>query len=1044
MNGDHRSLFPGRGASVRFAGLAGLSHAVDMWRLGYGCPGRAPRTGALRLLALLALLMLTARPSNGRAEVSAPRSAERGTLHLWKFDENQPDRAVDAVSGRAAVFNGECRRTEGRFGKGVHLDGETGWIGLGFETNLLFGPTNSFTAEAWVKVFREGQTQRILSSSPHYEMEVRGESGAVSFNLMALGGAAPSVRCTGATDITDGKWHHVVTVRDTARQRLVLLIDGRVDAEEPDATYGRQVCIGAQVAAGGGPVTSEKLAGVLDEIRISKGVRLPQPEVRGAVAGGAEEHVLENDHVRVVFRTQGGRVTLGSLVDRLSGIDFIETRLSAAAVPNLWQISARTGAGAVILDEEQVPVTVHAEEMPDGRRLRFLWNDLAVDGLAEPAKVVMSVELANADPGPRWFIEVGSAGRELGVWTVRFPRVANIRKLAQDGTREYVAIPGGNGGGAGEGQLYRDPFRTLDPRVRTYPCYHQSMQFNAYYGPTGGLYLAALDGASHLKGFLVRPADDPVPAMSFEVLHYPADAGVPGTGFRQPYPVVIRPFTGDWYDAARIYRQWALRQTWCRLGPLTQRQDISPWIRGGAYWVLFPFELEKDQRQHLRKLARTMPIDLVQQMARHIDVERSLAAVRAARDYFGFPMILWCSSWFEGGGDTSPPRYIPCNNVDTFLEALHAELPDVTFSAHIQPKRFSTQVLEYDDDVLASLERTPSGQPAIGPVMPGETYDQHAYPCWYTPLWKDFWAAKSFACASLGMDGFHIDELGSATSFDSQCFSRAHGHPAGGGTLYAETRRAMVETIRTNARRARPGFAAHHEVLCEIYIDVADLAEVCTSPSNINVPMYEAVYHDYSFVMGRRIIKWTDRNLWPAGGEPGDEKIDEFVASFGETFVWGNQPGWTRIDVPSYAPQVAAIIKRFMAARYRAMKFLNVGDMMRPLEVTEPLPEVRTIWRACDTPEHVQPAILNSVWRAADGTVGIVLVNISDRPQTIRYRCDLAACGFETGPVVLTRIDGETPQGLGRAEGLVLERSDQLEDRSVMIIEISASDRPGG
>ena len=34
------------------------------------------------------------------------------------------------------------------------------------------------------------------------------------------------------------------------------------------------------------------------------------------------------------------------------------------------------------------------------------------------------------------------------------------------------------------------------------------------------------------------------------------------------------------------------------------------------------------------------------------------------------------------------------------------------------------------------------------------------------------------------------------------------------------------------------------------------------------------------------------------------------------------------------------------------------------------------------------------------------------------------------------RIDGDTPQALGRVEGPILERSDRLAERSVMIIEI--------
>ena len=125
-----------------------------------------------------------------------------------------------------------------------------------------------------------------------------------------------------------------------------------------------------------------------------------------------------------------------------------------------------------------------------------------------------------------------------------------------------------------------------------------------------------------------------------------------------------------------------------------------------------------------------------------------------------------------------------------------------------------------------------------------------------------------------------------------------------------------------------------------------------------------------------------------------------------------------------------------MDARYRTMKFLNVGDMMRPLRLTEPLPTVKRVWRYCDTPDFVLPVVYNSVWKAADGTVGIVLANITDTPRPIAYRCDLAECGLGAGPHRLTRIDGPSPQPLGAVEGSVLEREDTVDGYAVKIIEI--------
>lgn len=760
-----------------------------------------------------------------------------------------------------------------------------------------------------------------------------------------------------------------------------------------------------------------------------------------ACAAEDRVHVLENDRVRFAFAEHRGRLTLSEILDKATVVQFIETNLPPARLRNLWQASLRSADAMTGIDETG-DMAVDRRATDRGEELVFQWQGLAIEDRKGLFDVTMTVLLPRDSALAEWRIRMVNRSDKFGIWIAKFPNIVNLKKLASADAPDFLAIPGGNGGGAGEGQLYRDPFQTLHPFVRTYPCYHQSMQFNAYYGAQGGLYLATHDGDANLKGFLFKPMTVlNTPVMTYEVQNYPPDSGVAGTGYAQEFATVIGPFAGDWYDAARIYRAWALQQKWCRLGPTRDRTDITPAIKNGAYWMMAPLDFVPSNEPHMRKLARTLPIEEVQKRARTINVESTLAMVREAHQYFGYPMILWCNEWFDGGGDTSPPRYVPMNRLDAYLAALHKEFTNVLFSAHIQPKRYSTQVREYDQQVIDSLEKTPGGQLHIGPVMPGESDDVHAYPCWATKWWQDFWADKTRARAKLGIDGFHIDELGSATSFDVQCFNRDHGHPIGGGTLYAETRRNMVTVLRENGRKVRPDFAAHHEVLNEIYIDVADAAEVCTSPSNHNIPLYEAVYHDYNFIMGRRIMQWNDRNLFPKGRGDGDANIDEFVASFGETYVWGNQPGWTRIDIASYAPKVAAIIKQFMDARYRAMKFLNFGDMMRPLRVVGELPRVTNIWRYKDTPEHTQPAILNSVWKAADGTAGIVLVNITGSEQTIRYRCDLAECGITAGKVTVTRIDGEKPVQVGESAGAILERTDSVGPRSVAIFEVAPLSR---
>lgn len=957
------------------------------------------------------------------------------TLWLMDFQDLDEERWLDATGHLEAEAHGTYRHVATERGHALGLNGIDGYVQLLGDASDTFAGDASFTLEARLKVFKEGATQQIFTGPPLCELEVRGESGAVSFNLRSADGT--SVRCTGQTPLTDGKWHHVAAVRDAAAGTLRLYIDGLLDAEVQDATRGQTVFVPRSAMIGSNAGGSEALGGIIDAVRLSRGARTFEPTAY-ADADDVDHHVLENDHVRFTFATRGPRLALSSLVDKSSGVEFIEADLPPDMVNHLWHINLRSEAWSSVIDEHGSNLSVEPGRTAEGNRLTFRWAGLSLDDGSQ-ATVVATVTLPDDDALADWRIEVDHTSDEYGVWTIRFPRINNLRRLTSEQHVDHLVIPGGNGGGAGEGHLFTDPFQTLThPFVRTYPCYHQSMQFNAYYSDGSGLYLATHDGDMHLKGFLLKPA----PAtgglpdvLRYELHHYPTNSGVEGVGFEQSYPALVGVFDGDWYDAAQIYRAWALDQVWAQKGPTHQRDDISPWIKEGAFWMSYQLEAYLDGPL-LRREARTLPVDELRRRGRQINVDEALTTVREAKDYFGYPLVLWCNSWFEGGGDTSPPRYVPMRGVAELMDRLHDDFEHVYFSAHIQPQRYSVQVREYDEQVEQSLEHLPDGSLHIGPVMPGETDDQHAYPCWATDFWQSFWRDKATALAELDIDGFHVDELGSATSFNVQCFNRSHGHAVGGGPLYATHHRAMTTTLRDGARAVQPDFAIHHEVLNEIYIDVADAAEVCTTPSNSNIPLYEAVYHDYNLIMGRRIMAWNDRNMFPPGKEDPDEHMDELVSSFAQTYVWGNQPGWIRTDIVSYHPRGAAFIKRLMDARYQTMKFLNFGRMMRPLTEVEPWPRVNRTWRYCDTPEHVLPVVMNSVWQAADGHVGIVMVNITDEPQEVAYQLDLAECGIE-GEYTLRRVDGPTSQALGSGRDAVLEQRVSLEGYDVMIVEIA-------
>lgn len=71
--------------------------------------------------------------------------------------------------------------------------------------------------------------------------------------------------------------------------------------------------------------------------------------------------------------------------------------------------------------------------------------------------------------------------------------------------------------------------------------------------------------------------------ITWKVAHFPPNITFAEESYWLPYDCAIGPFDGDWYDAAQIYRKWALAQSWCNKGPLLTRTDVPKWYKEAPF-----------------------------------------------------------------------------------------------------------------------------------------------------------------------------------------------------------------------------------------------------------------------------------------------------------------------------------------------------------------------------------------------------------------------------------------------------------------------------
>ena len=108
-----------------------------------------------------------------------------------------------------------------------------------------------------------------------------------------------------------------------------------------------------------------------------------------------------------------------------------------------------------------------------------------------------------------------------------------------------------------------DRNRAWTGRDLVYGCMAYYPMMCAFMKDGAGLYIAAHDSTARIKALRISKEHD----ISFET---PVEnAGVIGKAAEGPrYDVTIAAFSGDWWSAAKLYRDWALTTPWAAKGPI--------------------------------------------------------------------------------------------------------------------------------------------------------------------------------------------------------------------------------------------------------------------------------------------------------------------------------------------------------------------------------------------------------------------------------------------------------------------------------------------
>ena len=667
-----------------------------------------------------------------------------------------------------------------------------------------------------------------------------------------------------------------------------------------------------------------------------------------------------------------GVMTLESIAEVGGPVTFSTAKPEEALI---WRIALRgPGENAEVFRiDNRAPSHRSARLDPAAGTAVLRWEEIDLPGEPKAADVSVTIRLPRERPEALLEISLDNRSAKLGPWEVYFPVLAGF---AEKGKVD-LAIPRGNWGVLRKG--------ASAVAEGTYPSVEWPMQFIAALKGDRGLLFTARDPKAWPKVFHVEPGGE----LRFAV--FPEDMGKPGAGARLPFPIVIEAFRGTFWNAAKLYRTWALTTPWAARGPIAARKDFPEALRRTALWWQ----------------GSGAPDEVVPRM-------------KAAAARFDVPLAVHWYSWHQIPFDVNYPEYFPpkpgfAEGVKELVSATQSVMP------YINGRLWDVAGPNFPAAKSATCKK-PGGTEAYI-----ETYGSGAKlapMCPATPIWQ----AKVRQIVrrlgeECGVNGVYIDQIGSAAAV--LCHDPAHGHPLGGGGHWVEGYREMLKPLRDFA--GKRGMFLTTENNAEPYMDTIDGFLIWLPRTDDEVPLITAVY-------GGRAVYFSSPSR--EGMDP-----DAFAMLQGRDLLWGCQLGWMDFGLLTEGRKEQAAYLLECGRHRRALEpFLLEGELLGELSLEAPPPPIEAAWGSWKGTHPAKlPSVMTAVWRAPDGRVAILAANLSGEPRAAAYTFDGPAWGIPpaTRRVKLARIRPQAREELGEAEAR-FRRDERLAPREILAIEVKS------
>nr|AIF26903.1 hypothetical protein [uncultured bacterium fosmid pJB148G3] len=460
--------------------------------------------------------------------------------------------------------------------------------------------------------------------------------------------------------------------------------------------------------------------------------------------------------------------------------------------------------------------------------------------------------------------------------------------------------------------------------------YRQESRFHGYY-PSGfegvcpvlglyqsnvsehnGLYVAVHDASAARKEVACALFRNETGYFYFD---YPAEnLGRAYNSFELGGYMLVKVFSGDWYDMAKIYKEFVdASAPWVR--PMG-REDSPAWMKDVPMYIM-------DWMPNDNPDADPVPVSIRPPVEPPRDNWYQKPIALAKR--LGLPIGYHLYNW----------HWIPFNNDYPFYFPVKEGLEEGVLEMHkygiyvmpyvngriVDTRDTRGENIRFDAFLRAGATKNMDGSLNI------ETYASHepdgslcrlAAMCPTSPVWREMLAdIMRRLFTEYHMDAVYIDQVAAAKT--NLCCDPTHNHTPGNGDWWVKGYRILMERLR---QECPEGCGFTTESNAETYADQFDGFLTWAWVYYDMVPFFPKIYAGRIAMLGRNTngYKKTDAQF--------------FRFHVGEAVMFGQQIGWINADVVDNMEKID-YLERMCHMRWDYKDFFSKGEMLRPPMVTE-------------------------------------------------------------------------------------------------------------